>query len=117
MSFVFQLWGKFLKTDKNTILFVSFMGKNFNDSPKVIYEYIKGNSEYSGFCCVWAFEHPEKFPELETVKIDSMAYFKLVLKAKYWVTNTNIERGLRFKKKRNRLYEHMAWSGPEEHRQ
>lgn len=48
---------------------------------------------------VWAFEDPSKFPELDTVKIDTPTYFKTALKAKYWVTNTNIERGLRFKKK------------------
>ena len=36
---------------------------------------------------------------METVKIDAPAYFKMALKAKYWITNTNIERGLKFKKK------------------
>ena len=32
MSFVFKVWGTFLKTDDKLVLFVSFMGKNFNDS-------------------------------------------------------------------------------------
>lgn len=99
MSFIFRFWGIFLNTDEKLILFVSFMGTNFNDSPRVIYEYINSHSEYRKYRCIWAFEHPEKFPELETVKIDTISYFKLALKAKYWVTNTNIERGLKFKKK------------------
>ena len=38
MSFVFRIWGMFQKTDENLVLFVSFMGKNFNDSPKVLYD-------------------------------------------------------------------------------
>ena len=38
MSFVFKVWGAFLKTDDKLVLFVSFMGKNFNDSPKVLYQ-------------------------------------------------------------------------------
>ena len=99
MSFVFKVFGMFQKTDDSLVLFVSFMGKSFNDSPKVLYDYMKSHSDYKRYHCVWAFEHPEKFPELESVKIDTLAYFKMALKAKYWITNTNIERGLKFKKK------------------
>lgn len=99
LNLVFRLWGKFLKTDDSCVLFVSFMGMNFNDSPKVIYDYMKEHSDYQKYNCIWAFEHPERFPGLNTVRIDSFKYFKTALKAKYWVTNTNIERGLSFKKK------------------
>lgn len=99
MGFIFRVWGLFLSTDEDLVLFVSFMGKGFNDSPKVIYDYMKSHPDYKQYRCVWAFEHPEKFPDLETLKIDSFRYFKTALKAKYWITNTNIERGLRFKKK------------------
>lgn len=99
MSFVFRVWGAFHKIDDSLVLFVSFMGKSFNDSPKVLYDYMQSHPEYKKYHCVWAFEHPENFPELDTVKIDTSAYFKTALKAKYWITNTNIERGLKFKKK------------------
>ncbi len=99
MSFVFRVWGKIIKTDENLVLFVSFMGLNFNDSPKAIFDYMKSHQEYNNYRCVWAFEDPAKYPELDTVKIDSPAYFKTALLAKYWITNTNIERGLHFKKK------------------
>ena len=99
MSFVFRVMGLFIKTDENLVLFVSFMGMNFNDSPKAIYDYMQAHPEYKKYRCVWAFEDPSKFPDLETVKIDTPAYFKTALKAKYWITNTNIERGLHFKKK------------------
>ena len=100
MSFVFRVIGLFMPIDDHLIIFVSFMGMGFNDSPKVIYDYLKSHSEYDAFKCIWAFEHPDKYPELNTVKIDSFKYFKTALKAKYWVTNTNIERGLKFKKKK-----------------
>lgn len=99
MSFVFRVMGIFIKTDDNLVLFVSFMGLSFNDSPKAIYDYMQAHPEYKSYRCVWAFEDPSKFPNLETVKIDTPAYFKTALRAKYWITNTNIERGLRFKKK------------------
>lgn len=106
MSFVFRLWGAFLPIDNNLILFVSFMGKGFSDSPKVIYDYIKKDKRLR---CVWAFEEPNHFQHLNTVKIDSFQYFKTALQAKYWITNTNIERGLRFKK-RDQIYLN-TWHG------
>ena len=86
MGFVFRIWGMFQKTDEKLVLFVSFMGKNFNDSPKVMYDYMQSHPGYKKYRCVWAFEHPESFPELETVRIDTPAYFKTALKAKYWIT-------------------------------
>ena len=45
MSFVFKVWGTFLKTDDKLVFFVSFMGKNFNDSPKVLYDYMQTHPE------------------------------------------------------------------------
>ena len=98
MSLIFQIWGIFVPVDNKLVVFVSFMGMGFNDSPKVIYEYMQSHPDYKDYRCIWAFEHPEKYRDLETVKIDSIQYFKTVLKAKYWITNTNIERGLKFKK-------------------
>lgn len=109
MSIVFRVMGFFIPTDENLVLFVSFMGMSFGDSPKAIYDYMKAHPEYSGFLCVWAFEDPSKYPELDTVKIDSLPYFKTALKAKYWITNTNIERGLHFKKKNQKYLN--TWHG------
>lgn len=99
MSLAFKVLGFFVAIEPNTVLFVSFMGSKFNDSPKAIYDYMQRYEQYSKYHCVWAFEHPEDYPELETIKIDTTAYFLMALKAKYWITNTNIERGLKFKKK------------------
>ena len=109
MSFIFKVMGYFIPLDSKLILFVSFMGKNYNDSPKKIFEYIQSDEKYKDYHCIWAFEHPEKFPELKTVKMDSLSYFITALKAKYWITNTNIERGLKFKKK-NQIYLN-TWHG------
>ncbi len=109
MSFVFRIWGKFLKTDDELVIFVSFMGKGFNDSPKAIYDYLITHSECQKYKCVWAFENPQNFNGLNSVKIDTLKYFKTALKAKYWITNTNIERGLKFKKK-NQIYLN-TWHG------
>ena len=68
MSFAFKALGVFLKEDENLVLFVSFMGMGFNDSPKAIYDYMKNDPGFREYKCIWAFERPEKFPELQTVR-------------------------------------------------
>lgn len=99
-SLFFKIIGLFVKQDGKLILFSSFGGKNFNDSPKLLFEEIKrryGNK----FECVWAFVEPNKFKieGAKSIQINSLKYFITALKAKYWVTNVNIERGLHFQKK------------------
>ena len=109
MGVALRFLGHFIRTDENVVLFVCFMGLSYSDSPKVIYEYMKSHTDYEKYCCVWAFENPAKYSDLKTVKIDTLSYFKIALKAKYWITNTNIERGLKFKK-RDQIYLN-TWHG------
>ena len=99
-SLLIRFLGIFIRQNKKMILFSSFGGKKFNDSPKLIYDYI--NSRYKGeYVCVWAFLDPNSFPDLncKKIKINSLKYFVYAQRSKYWVTNVNIERGLHFQKK------------------
>lgn len=98
-SLIFKIIGLFVSTDENLVIFISFMGTKFNDSPKDIFDYLQSHSEYQHLKCIWAFEKPEQYPQLNTVKIDSLQFFIYSLKAKYWISNTQFERGLSFKKK------------------
>lgn len=99
-SAMMRCWGLFVKTDDKMVLF-SALGRRYNDSPKAIYEYMLQQPRFKGYRLVWALEdlntdipgHPIK------VKADSMQYFRASLKARYWITSVNIERGLRYKKK------------------
>lgn len=97
----FRIMGFFIKTDEKLVLLNSFGGRKYNDSPKVLFEYMVNDPQYTDFKYVWAFEEPEKFniPKALKVKIDSWDYFKTALRSKYWITSVNIERGLHFKKK------------------
>lgn len=100
-SFVVQTASKFAKTDNHLILFVSYGGRYFNDSPMYIYNMMKDDPRFSSYKLVWAFEHPEVFPEIPNkVIIDSIDYYKVALQARCWITNTVVERGLNFKGKR-----------------
>lgn len=99
-STVMRFWGMFVKTDPKMVLF-SALGRQYNDSPKAIYEAMLRQSRFKDFQFVWALEnldteipgHPIR------VKADSFQYFKTSLKARYWITSVNIERSLRYKKK------------------
>lgn len=101
MGLIFRLLGCFCRTDDNLVLLVSYSGKSYSDSPRVIYEAMRKREDCASLKYVWAFNEPNKVavPGARSVKMDSLAYFIVALKAKYWITNVNIERGLKFKKK------------------
>lgn len=116
VSIIMKLWGFFVKTDENLILFSGHTRK-YNDSPKAIYEYMISNEKFSRYKFVWALENPNevKIPgNPQKVKADSVEYFRKTLKAKYWVTCVNIERGLRYKKK-NCIYMNTWHATPVKH--
>jgi CDP-glycerol glycerophosphotransferase len=83
----------FIKVDKNIILINSFGGRKYDDSPKIIYEYMKKNDKYKKYDIYFAFEEPKNFNiEAKKLKVNSFEYFIVALKAKYWITNSSIER-------------------------
>lgn len=92
--------GIFIKTKKKTILFVSFGGKKYDDSPKALYEYICNDKRFDKYELIWAFNDPKKYTvgRAKKVKIDTLGFFVAALSSKYWITNSAIERGLNFKK-------------------
>ena len=98
----------FIKTDKKLILFVSYGGRYFNDSPRCIYEAMLKDERYKDYKLVWAFLNPDSI-EIKTPKVNitSFRYFITALKASCWVTNAVIERGLNFRGK-NTFYLHTT---------
>lgn len=96
MSSAVNILKRFIKTDDNLILFVSYGGRYFNDSPKSIYDAMKDDIRFKHYRLVWAFRNPDQFPVKEKVKIDSFSFYKVALSARCWITNVNIERGLNF---------------------
>ncbi len=110
-SFILNFIGLFVKTNNKLILFNSFGGRKYDDSPKAIYEYMKNNRKYKDYKMVWALDSYKTVEGLniDYVKNNSLKFFITALKAKYWITNTSIERGLKFKK-RNTIYVN-TWHG------
>lgn len=108
-STILRLIGLFIAIDDESVLFLSYGGKKYDDSPKFVYQYIKDCAAYSQLKPVWAFKDPDAFPEVtDKVKVDSLAYFLTAIKSKYWITNSSCARGLNFKKRGtiNVLFQH-----------
>ena len=108
-SVILKILGLFIRTDKNLILFVSYGGKKYDDSPRVIYEYLLKHPVSSKHKYVWAFTEPDKFIGIPNkVKIDTIKYYIVALKAGYWITNSSASRGLNFKKRatKNIMFQH-----------
>lgn len=108
-SLFLRFIGLFVKTDPNLILFISYGGQKYDDSPRVVYEYLLKHPVSSKHKYVWAFIEPDKFPQVEQkVKVDTLSYYITAMRAGYWVTNSSASRGLNFRKKqtKNYLFQH-----------
>lgn len=97
-----QFIGLFVKTDDHSILFSAHNHK-YNDSPRVIYEYMIKNDKYAHFKFFWAVKSFEKdlIPgKFVQIRPDTFKYFVVALRCKYWIASVNIERSLKFKPKK-----------------
>ena len=100
-SSIIKILKLFIRTDDEMVVFLSFSGKKFDDSPRAIYEGMIKDERFSHVKVIWIFENPEKFTlNCRKVKIDSLVYYYYILKARCWITNVAMERGLDFKGER-----------------
>lgn len=69
------------------ILFETFFGRNYSDSPKYIFEYI--SQQYSGeYECIWVLNKKTKLPyPAKQVKRFSLRYYYYMARSKYFVYN------------------------------
>ena len=102
------------KVNKKRVLFESFVGRKYCDSPKAIYEYLLNSEEFKDYEFVWFFLNPNdgahlaSNPRTRVVKHGSKEYFKLYATSKYWVTNSRISDAII--KKKNQVYL-QCWHG------
>ena len=110
-SVAMRLVGRFVRTDASLVLFNSYAGRKYDDSPKAVYEAMRSDPRFSSYRVVWAFHDPDAFevPDAEKIRTDTPRYFLTALRARVWLTNSSVERGLRFKK-RGTLYVN-TWHG------
>ncbi|MBQ7037485.1 MAG: CDP-glycerol glycerophosphotransferase family protein, partial [Clostridia bacterium] len=110
-SFLLSALRLFVKPDDKLILFNSFGGRKYDDSPKAIFEKMQKDPRFQDYKKVWAFHNPEgkEIPGVTCIKTDTFRYFVTALRARVWITNSSVERGLNFKGKNT--YYFNTWHG------
>lgn len=93
--------GIFVKK-KNKIIFASYGGRKFDDSPYVLYKEICGRPEFNGFELIWAFVNPDAIdiPRGRKIKIDTPRFFYELLSSRIWISNTGADRDIGLSKKK-----------------
>ena len=110
-SSILKICKYFIKKDKNLVIFVSYGGRKYDDSPKAIYEEMIKDERFSSIKYLWAFLDPSvhDLPAERKINISSFKYFIKLLKASAWITNSSVERGLTINNK-NTFYLN-TWHG------
>lgn len=97
-----------LPIKENKIVLESFLGKNYSDSPKYIYEYMV--KEKMDFQYIWIFNEPgKKIPgNAKQIRRFSLKYYYHLATAKYWVSNSRLPKHLL--KRKGNIYL-QTWHG------
>ena len=100
----------FVRVRKNRILFMSFGGKKYDDSPKALYQKMKNDEAFNDFEFIWAFCDTSKFNvECKKVKVDTLKFYITALSSRIWINNSSVERGLKLRRKKT--IEINSWHG------
>lgn len=105
----------FTEIDENLVLFESFHGKSYSDSPKALYLEMLNNEIYKNYKFVWSFNDPKDkilyFKDLKRtilVRRNSSEYYKCYASAKYWILNSLLNDSI--VKKNKQIYV-QCWHG------
>ncbi|MBU6112329.1 CDP-glycerol glycerophosphotransferase family protein [Mammaliicoccus lentus] len=96
---------------KNNIIYESFSGKAFSDSPKKLYQYLSNQlKEYEHIVVVDNDKLKTELDNLniKTVNKNTKRYFKLYSKSMVWISNTRLSPQI--EKKSNQIYI-QTWHG------
>lgn len=108
--------------DRRTVVFSSFMGRGFNDSPKAIFAYMVDSPQYANWTFVWAFRggllkrykalrsfalrarelgiHSEssvltrQLLRMKMVRYGSLAHYQALASSRYIVSNSRMSDGI-----------------------
>ena len=82
-----------VKTEETTVIFETFTGRNYSDTPKAIYEYMLKDERFKDYNFIWVLREPEKYSFLEENRNTRIVLFKYgeyekaLHRAKYWIFN------------------------------
>ncbi len=97
-----------LPLDENLIVFESFIGRKYNDNPKVLFEHVK--KDYPEYTCIWIVNDTNKYSIEGAIQVRrlSFRYFLYVSRAKYIINNSRMPHF--FKKRKEQIFL-QTWHG------
>ena len=107
LSLFLRILGKFVEIEDRLIIFSSFNGKTYSDNPRYLFEYMRDDEEFADYHFVWAFKKQKEISGTKSVKLNSLRYYYLLTKAKYWVFNAKMPT---YYKKSEQIYL-QTWHG------
>ena len=95
-SIIMKLFCLVTPVHSQRIMFCSLSGRNFDDSPKAIYNEILKRHEFDDWDLYWAFKNPKTFsiPRGKCVRFGGLSYWKTLFSSKIWIGNGGIDNGL-----------------------
>lgn len=110
-NFMLMILRLFVRVKDKRVLFMSFGGQKFDDSPRALFEAMKEDPFFADYELIWGFTHPEKFSPIgaKKVKVDTLGFYKAALSSRVWITNSSVQRGLSLK--RRGIVELNTWHG------
>lgn len=111
ISFIMNVLKKVCSIKEKQILFVSYGGRKFDDSPKAIYDEICKRKEFENWNLIWAFVEPNLFniPRGNKIKIDTLSFLKALVSSHVWVSNSGMTRGVEYSD--DRIIKIETWHG------
>ncbi|WP_165207184.1 CDP-glycerol glycerophosphotransferase family protein [Weissella sagaensis] len=94
----------FINPNEKQILFISYSGRQYSDTPKEAYNMLRTDPDFADYELVWALNKPKlyKQPELgRKISSNSPTFFYHLLKSKYWIANSSIDRLIPFEHKKH----------------
>ncbi|QIL50810.1 hypothetical protein G7084_05470 [Weissella coleopterorum] len=94
----------FIKPNSKSVIFMSYGGRQISDSPNEVYLNMINDDDFKDWNLKWALNKPKLFQQISKenkISSNSPLYFYHLLKSKYWITNSSIERLIPFKHRRN----------------
>jgi CDP-glycerol glycerophosphotransferase len=92
----FKFHTRGIKVNPKVVIFNSFNGKSYSDTPKAVYEYMLAQERFKDYRFIWVFKEPTKYQWLKEnkktyiVKDKSVQYERALAKARYWICNYRI---------------------------
>jgi CDP-glycerol glycerophosphotransferase len=89
--------------ERQTVLFFSFQGKKYADSPRAIFEEMVRDPRFTGWKFIWALSGADRAvfdtefaadDRIAVVSYSSPQFFSALARAKYWVSNSHVIDGV-----------------------